>query len=103
MHESRLTPLRLRRHFHGPVGFTEILVGYARKLLCFKILLQLMVLGETGQHSLNVLIHVVEVHRHVNGNVTVIARPLEETLVQEMKMRRNHVTLKYVQVKHRTL
>ena len=31
MHESRLTPPHVRRHFLAPVGFTEILVGYARK------------------------------------------------------------------------
>ena len=30
MHESRLTPPNVRRYFIASVGFTEILVGYAR-------------------------------------------------------------------------
>ena len=30
MHESRLTPIYVRRHFLAPVGFTESPVGYAR-------------------------------------------------------------------------
>ena len=31
IHENRLTPPRVRRHFLAPVGFMEIPVGYARK------------------------------------------------------------------------
>ena len=62
------------------------------------ILLQSMVAGVTGSHSLNVLTHVAEVHRHVKGNAIIQVRRLEECPVQEIKTKLNRVTRMFVEV-----
>ena len=59
---------------------------------------QFLAVGEVGLYPQNVLSHVAEVHRHVNGNVIILAQLMEETLVREMKMRLGHVTQKFAQV-----
>ena len=52
----------------------------------------------TGSHSLSVLTHVAEDHRHASGNATTPFRPMEENLAQEITLKLVRVTLKYVQV-----
>ena len=54
--------------------------------------LQFMVSGEIGRLSLHVLCHVAVEHRHVNGHVTILVPPMEETPVWEMEMRPRLVT-----------
>ena len=38
MHEGRLTPPHVRRHFLAPVGFTGITVGYARNYVLSQLM-----------------------------------------------------------------
>ena len=64
----------------------------------FTVFPQFTVTGVIGQHFLNVLSHVVEVHRHVNGNVITLVQLMEEIPVREMKMRHRRVTLALVLV-----
>ena len=58
-----------------------------------------MVAGAIGVHSLSVLIHVAEVHRHVIGNVTVHVLNMEEILARGTRMRLSRAILTYVQVR----
>ena len=57
-----------------------------------------MVAGAIGVHSLNVRSHVVEVHKHVIGIVTVQVLNMKEILVRGTGMRHDPVILDYAQV-----
>ena len=62
-----------------------------------------MVAGVNGRLSPNVLRHAVEVHRHVNGNVTIQVRLLEDNIVLEIQRRLRSAILSFVQVNASTV
>ena len=72
--------------------------NFKRRMYVLLILFKSMVTGETGHQSLSVLSHVAEVHRHVDGNVTIRVRLMMELFVPEMKRSLKAVTQTFVQV-----